>query len=435
IDEIRDLREKVKFLPANSRHKIYIIDEVHMLTEPAFNALLKTLEEPPAHIIFIFATTDPHRIPPTILSRTQRFSFRRIPPSVITEALVKLIEQEGIEVEKGVLSLIARSSEGSLRDSQGMLDQLIAYSGEGKITTEEAFEVLGIVKQERLKGFTRIIAQQDARGALKLVEEFVDQGGDLFQLVSSLVGFFRDLFMVTSLGKETESLVDLSKEEIDDLKREGEGFGPSEIIGIIEELVKLSQEMKQSSYPRLLLEISLIRLSKRRESPQLEEIYKEIMALESRLKGEVMPSPSSPEFHHLEIIPQLDIEEVRSAWPKIIREIKKRKPSLGSCLEQGELMEVENGAVFIGFKQDSIFQRESCEKAQELIRKEMKGILGQDLKIKTILLKQEEGGPMKVPHPEREDDLDTLLEMEPMVKKALEIFEGKIFRDRTAETG
>lgn len=435
IDEIRDLREKVRFIPTKSRYKVYIIDEVHMLTEPAFNALLKTLEEPPSHVIFIFATTEPYRIPPTILSRTQRFDFRRIPPSEITESLTKLTEHEKLEAEREALSFIGSCSEGSLRDAQGILDQVIAYSG-GEIKLEDVFEVLGMLKRQELARLAMAIQRGDLKDGLDLIGEFIDRGVDLHQLIFGLTGFFRDILMITSLEEGGTLLNGLSKEEIEDLRKGAKGFKAVELIGIIEELSKLNQEMKRSAHPRLLLEVSLIKLVAKKDEPQINEIYKEIIALEGRLKGEAATDSLSSEFHHLEITPQLNVDEVRLAWPKVIKGLRQEKPTLASCLEGGELLEVQDSVILVGFKHDSAFQRDACEgkDAKELIRHKIKETLGQSLEIKTIFIEGGDSREHGVLYPEKErSDLDILQEMEPTVKKALEIFGGEIVRKQTTE--
>lgn len=397
-----------------------------MLTEPAFNALLKILEEPPGHIIFLFATTEPYRIPTTVISRTQRFDFRRIPPSTITESLVKLTRHEKIKAESRALSYIASCSEGSLRDAQGILDQVIAYSG-GEVKLEDVFRVLGMVRWEELVSVARAIAQGNLEEEFSLIQDFIDRGIDLYQFVFDLTRLFKDLLIITSVGEGAKTLIDFGT-EIEDLRELARDFKTTALVPIIDELTILNEVLRRSPHPRLQLELALIKLTTKRES-QLEEIYKEITSLESRLKGGIdeIHSASPSEFHHLRITPQLNIKEIRLAWPKLIKELKQERPAVASCLEAGELMEVQGSRILLGFRQDSAFQRDACEgkDAQGVIKRKIKEILGQNLEIKTTLIEESELREPRVIYQGRREDFD-ILKVEPMVKRAVEIFGGKI---------
>ena len=207
IDEIRNLRENVKYAPSSGKYKVYIIDEVHMLTPEAFNALLKTLEEPPAHVIFVLATTQPQKIPSTIISRCLRFDFHRIPTKEIAEHLSYIAQQEGIEVEEEALLSIARRAEGSMRDAQSIFDQIISYQGE-KISQRDLKEMLGLIDQDILFSLTHAIVEGDASKGLGILEEMEIQGYDLLEFAHSLVGHLRSLL----LAKLSQPL-DLSAEE------------------------------------------------------------------------------------------------------------------------------------------------------------------------------------------------------------------------------
>ena len=195
IDEIRDLRERVGYSPTRNRYKIYIIDEVHMLTQEAFNALLKTLEEPPSHVIFIFATTAAHKVPPTILSRCQRFDFKAVPPSEIQTHLAGVLAQEGIEMPAQVLEMVARKAGGAMRDALSLLDQVIAFCG-GDYTTDRASQVLGVFDSGLFLELGELIAARDTVQVINFVERLVDSGVDLEEFYQELAGHYRNLIVL-----------------------------------------------------------------------------------------------------------------------------------------------------------------------------------------------------------------------------------------------
>src|SRR5512139_738919 len=222
IDEIRELRENVRYTPAKSRYKIYIIDEVHMLTKEAFNALLKTLEEPPPHIIFIFATTEPHKIPATILSRCQRYDFKRIPFREVIGSLKRIVEEEGIQISQRGLLSIAQESEGSLRDAQSLLDQVIAYAGR-EIKDDEIAEVLGLIDRKMLSDTIEAIADKDVERCMKVIEQVYHFGYDLQHFCRELLQYLRHLILI-KLSQHPERLMELPEEELGSLKRQAEKF-------------------------------------------------------------------------------------------------------------------------------------------------------------------------------------------------------------------
>src|SRR4030042_1720671 len=218
IDEIRELKENVRYTPAKSRHKIYIIDEVHMLTREAFNALLKTLEEPPPHIIFVFATTEPHKIPATILSRCQRYDFKRIPLKEIIGSLKWIIEEEKVQISQRGLLLIARESEGSMRDAQSLLDQVISYGGK-QIRDEDMTDVLGLIDQKILYDTIEAIAQKDTERCLEIVENIYQYGYDIQHFCQELLQYLRNLILI-KVSRHPEELIELPAEELEGLRKQ-----------------------------------------------------------------------------------------------------------------------------------------------------------------------------------------------------------------------
>ncbi|MDY5210964.1 DNA polymerase III subunit gamma/tau, partial [Intestinibacter sp.] len=218
VDDIRELRENVKYSPAKSKYKVYIIDEVHMLSQGAFNALLKTLEEPPSYVIFILATTEPHKIPATILSRCQRFDFKRVTVKDISERMKYICEKEGIDADEKALNLIARNSQGALRDALSILDQCISFQGH-TISYNDVIELLGSVNIEQLFDLAESIIKEDTKKSLQILNDFIVWGKDVRNLVNDLIDHFRNL-MVCKISNDLDDIISLPEETIDLLKQQ-----------------------------------------------------------------------------------------------------------------------------------------------------------------------------------------------------------------------
>lgn len=258
IDDIRELRDKVKYAPAEARHKVYVVDECHMLTTEAFNALLKTLEEPPAHVLFVLATTDPQKVPATILSRCQRMDFRRGTVSDLVRRLEVVVAGEGIDADPDALTLVARSADGSWRDALSILEQIIAF-GERHITADEVRSILGTVHEELLVECARAIAAEDATAALRVVAQLADEGKDIRDFLRGLLAHFRNLLLVGASGGAV--LPDgATAEEARLLKEQAAAFSPATSLRVIEALSDAEKEMRRDSQHRLLLEIALLRM-------------------------------------------------------------------------------------------------------------------------------------------------------------------------------
>lgn len=260
IEEIRELRDGIRFAPLRNKYKVFIIDEVHMLTTPAFNALLKTLEEPPAHAIFVLATTEVHKVLPTILSRTQRFDFKKLSLTEISGRLQTLLKKEGIKAEKGALELIAINADGSLRDAESMLGQVIVYAGQdNEITANEAREVLGIVDINLVMKFTDILTRKDLSSALAFINKLVGEGHDLFQFTKSLINYLRKLLFV-KVDKNLALLVgeELTKEQLGVVLKQSETFSLENLSKIIQLFIEAGQEIRYSSLPQIPLELAMV---------------------------------------------------------------------------------------------------------------------------------------------------------------------------------
>jgi DNA polymerase-3 subunit gamma/tau len=256
IDEIRDLRDKVHFSPSQARYKVYVIDEVHMLTPEAFNALLKTLEEPPPHAIFVLATTEPHRIPDTVLSRCQRFDFRRIPTYKIVERLAFILEQEGGSAEPAALEMIARSAEGCMRDAISLTDQLLSYGGD-VITEAQVQAVRGTISGQAISQLVDYLAAGDAARGLGLINQMSEEGVDLRQLALQWVAYLRTVLVSRVGGKEARTiLVDLSEAQLAAVQAQARQVDAGALTAAVRLLNQASQEMRDAAQPQLVLELA-----------------------------------------------------------------------------------------------------------------------------------------------------------------------------------
>jgi DNA polymerase-3 subunit gamma/tau len=258
IDEVRDIREKIKYLPTHGKYKVYIIDEVHSLTKDAFNALLKTLEEPPPHAVFVMATTEPHKVPATILSRCQRYDFRRLPTTLIQSHLEKLALQEGWEIDPEGLALIAREAEGGLRDAQGFLDQVVTFGGE-KISAAEIARILGVTERGSLLKALQAIVQRQGPALLELIDDLYNQGHDLQRFYQDLTLYARHL-LLAGLHPEARHLVAVADQEYEEIAQLASQAPPVHLQNLLSVLLQGEEDLKRAPQPRLALEVLLLRL-------------------------------------------------------------------------------------------------------------------------------------------------------------------------------
>ncbi len=474
IDEIRELRENVRYTPAKSRNKIYIIDEVHMLTREAFNALLKTLEEPPPHILFIFATTEPHKIPATILSRCQRYDFKRIPLREVTESLKRIVEEEKIQINPRGLLSIAQESEGSMRDAQSLLDQVISYSGKN-IRDEDIVEVLGLIDRKVLNDTIDAIASKDIERCMEIVEQVYHFGYDLQYFCRELLQYLRNLILI-KVSQHPEELMELSEEELEIHKKQAEKFQFDQLNHLFSLLLKGEQEIAQSTFPRTMLEMTLIRMTTLQPILPIDEMIKKLEALENKdlskewkekktssALGKVIPSADSqknkekeePLPKNREEIGERKISEKKEDLknfqkegalgepsPKILEEkwrglvdfTRAKNPILGSFLALGSLVHLTDEKIEIGFDKDSFHYERMLEREN---RSQLELVCHEYLQKKTKVvissLKQEIGSKGRVVLNRGEGTRNELggrsekgEEGNPLIQEALRLFNGKI---------
>jgi DNA polymerase-3 subunit gamma/tau len=474
IDEIRELRENVRYTPAKSRYKIYIIDEVHMLTREAFNALLKTLEEPPSHIIFIFATTEPHKIPATILSRCQRYDFKRIPLREVMESLKRIVEEEKVQISQRGLLSISQESEGSLRDAQSLLDQVIAYAGK-IIRDEDIAEVLGLIDQKILNDTIEAIASKDVERCMEIIETVYRFGNDLQHFCRELLQYLRNLILI-KVSQHPEGLMELPEEELGIFKKQAEKFQFDQLNHLFSLLLKGEQEIAQSTFPRIMLEMTLIRMATLQPILPVDEMMKKLEALENKepSKGgkEGKTSPALGRVTHStdlekdkekhEVLPK-SLEETsgrkivekkedlknfekgeefsetppeiwEEKWKGLVNFTRARNPILGSFLALGNLVYLSDEKVEIGFDKDSFHYERMLEREN---RTHLESICHEYLKKKTKViispLSQEAGSKGRVvlnrgkatrnalERPSEKGEGEN-----PLIQEALRLFNGKI---------
>lgn len=292
VDHIREIREQVQYAPIEGRYKVYIIDEVHMLSSGAFNALLKTLEEPPSYVIFILATTEKHKIPVTILSRCQKYDFKRISLDTITDHLAALMEKEGISAEEKALRYIARAADGSMRDALSLLDQCIAFYLNQTLTYDNVLEVLGTVDTSVFSNLLRHILHQDTGAVLEIIDQVIMEGRELSQFLADFLWYLRNLLILKDQQGMEDSL-DLSSESIAILKEESEMIDSNTLLRFIRILSDLSNQIRTATQKRVLLEVGFIKLCTPQMETDTESLLERLRQLEKQM-AEGIPVASAP---------------------------------------------------------------------------------------------------------------------------------------------
>ena len=283
VENIRDIREQVQYPPTDGRYRVYIIDEVHMLSIGAFNALLKTLEEPPSYVIFILATTEVHKIPITILSRCQRYDFKRISIDTIAGRLAELTQAEQIDVDDRALRYVARAADGSMRDALSLLDQCVAFHFGEKLTYDNVLEVLGAVDNRVFSKLFQAVLASDTKACIREIEEMIIQGRDLSQLVNDFVWYMRNL-LIAKTTDEPGDMLDMSEENLAVLKEEAAGVDTETLMRYIRIFSELSGQLRYASQKRILVEIAFIKLTTPSMEQNLDSILQRITLLEQKMQ-------------------------------------------------------------------------------------------------------------------------------------------------------
>jgi DNA polymerase-3 subunit gamma/tau len=419
VDDIRTLRENVKYAPARGRFKVYIVDEVHMLSGAAFNAFLKTLEEPPAHVVFILATTDPKKIPATVLSRCQRFDFRPIPPELLAASLTRILEQEGVPFEAAALPALVRAAEGSLRDALSLLDAAIAY-GEGKLDEASLARLLGSSSPAHVRAFVTALLAHDGAAALEAVDRAAGAGEDLGTLCREAIEMVRRLLVLKVAPGAP--FADLTPAEAAELQAAAEPVSADELVYVLRAFLDADAEMRRSPHPRVELEIAAVRATRRPAPQAIETLIGKLEDAEARLRQmpppgasarpgsqsvsvqetllDARPAPAPLPRPPAPVAPGGGAKPVEAeplmetaaadmavteptpppaaglelAWERVVADVMKRKALLGSVLQHASPLRVEEGVLTLalqasGFHREMLSDRSNKELINEAVER------------------------------------------------------------------
>jgi DNA polymerase-3 subunit gamma/tau len=438
IDEIRNLRESVRYASVGGKKKVYIIDEVHMLTQEAFNALLKTLEEPPPHVVFVFATTQPLKVPQTIVSRCQRFDFRRIPASRIAERLKQICDAEGFKCDDTALALISQRAEGSMRDAQSMLEQVLAFSG-GSATEEDIRPIMGLRGSEIVSEMTRAIIGGDQAGVIRLLGDAFDRGVDPLDLVVSLTEWIRFL-VIASIDSGSRELLSLTDEMRQDLKDEIEGVTTEHLLSLLAMIADADSNLKRASHQRYLLESVILRMANVKAIAKISGVIDMLKKMEgggtagggeSPKAGSRSRKPPRKEKSSEKAPGQTSQSRAATAspvevWQDVIEGLRETKASLASILDLCAPPTFSEGVYWLQLP--SAFHESQVLKGQNLriLTQCVEKITNTSVVIKTMVkAKEAEAAP----------DLSAVLEKDPVVRALAEQLGGKIVGIRPQRKG
>jgi DNA polymerase-3 subunit gamma/tau len=441
VDEIRDLREKVKYPPADGKYRVYIIDEVHMLTAEAFNALLKTLEEPPGHVIFILATTEPHRLPATIVSRCQRFDFRRISVDDMVKRLKFVIDKAGLEVDDDAIRLIADTADGSMRDALSLLDQVTAFD-DGRLSSDRILTVLGMSGRQLLTGLSRAIAHGDEEECIRLVDRAIRDGKDIGQLFKDIILHFRDIMIAKAVPSGLEPA---GPDEAGPVREQAGAFVMESIIRAINILSDAETKAKWSQYPRVFLEAALIKICRPSMDTSIEGLEERLARIEQLVfngnekehqraivtgedakmqKKDGIDQPEGQQPRPMHPSDRLisgpenkkpdpsgsaepDIELIRQRWAKVMGYIEKNKKGLYTLVQKSEPVSIKDNVLTVGcpalsgIYYDIANSRDNIEAFGTAVRT----ILGQRLDIRIVSIEKAQGRAVQKKDKRRDFDL------------------------------
>lgn len=416
VDDVRELRDNIIYAPSICKYKVYIIDEVHMLSGSAFNALLKTLEEPPSHAIFILATTEPNKIPATILSRCQRFDFKRIPSRVISQNIKRIAKDSNINIEDKAISMIAQYGNGSMRDAISILEQCISYSD--VLTYDDVCDILGTVNDDTLYDLVKSINDRDAKEVMKQINKLMLYGIDINNLVKSILSFLRDAIIYKTCGVESQ---DILETEMSNEKLLASKFDISFLSNAIEKLIDLQGKIRYAQSPRILFEITVLKLMNPEISPDVDSILDRIKKLEDRLNnikeisnkendtnviskkdmikmgnsihGDKVAAGEVKKEHKAttESVNKNDKIDVNSIWDKVLNIIKEDRPMIFSFLSLGKPY-LKDDKFMIEYPKEHEFYKDELNKVEnkDYIKGVIKKLTGNDYVVNFVTRKNED---------------------------------------------
>ena len=469
VDRVRDLRDNVRFLPAKARTKIYIIDEVHMLSTAAFNALLKTLEEPPPHVKFIFATTEPQKIPITILSRCQRFDFRKVGSKELTKHFESVLEREGVELSDRALAAVVRQARGSVRDGMSLLDQVLSFAGDSA-QDDEIFEALGVVDRSVMGKLVSALQAKNATEALAIVRDLDNRGHDPHEVAQALAGYCRDLAVVLGTEGQAEALLDYAPSERADILSQAKSLELSTTQRWFKIILDSSQDIAQASWPLWALEMAVLRLVEVESARSVTSLLERLATLaegapESAPQGASMPAPrvanaeehdssqtndaglagtrgqvaepsvSPEEKSPAEEIARLADAESYSSWRSLLSKVQSESPQLAATLRYAHLVEFGPGGIELAFAPGDAFHAETAQEKQnrEILRDVLSSFFGSEVSITWSILTADQAERSQNLIQQRElaaqaheAQIKTEAVQHPSVMGALEILKGSV---------
>ena len=442
IEEIRELRENIKYMPASCKFRVYIIDEVHMLTIHAFNALLKTLEEPPPHVKFFFATTDPHKVPVTILSRCQKFDLKRIPLGKILQQLERISEKEKFKISKSGMTMIAREAKGSMRDAESLLDQVLSYSG-AKVEDKDITDILGIIDRDLLFETSLAIIEGRPEKCIEIIDRIYNFGYDVGEFYRALMDQFRNLLI--SLVAPDHDLLDMTESDREAIKLQAEKAGREKLQQSLTFLITREEDVKFSSHPRLVLEIIMIKLSRLGDVLSFDKLIEKIEALEKALSSSPSSTNEIPLSHiadpgitwDKEEQPQQNREIVQDdkqgsrknqEWPKFIEYLSKKNNAMAGVLKDWRLVDLKEDTARLectksSFSSNYFDEPDRLEKLEEYVTNFFQR------KIKVKIVKNAENKNQKTVIKKKEPPTikkEKYPDLSPPVQSVLDMFQGEI---------
>ncbi|MCP4254549.1 MAG: DNA polymerase III subunit gamma/tau [Candidatus Scalindua sp.] len=455
IDEIRNIRQNVGYAPAVSKHKIYIIDEVHMLTKEAFNALLKTLEEPPEHVKFIFATTSPGRVPDTVQSRCQRFDFKNISISDISDRLAQICKTENIVAEEEVLQSIAKYARGGLRDSESILDQLASFCHE-KITLRDVYDIFGVVSEEKLSSLIDSFTEKKPELSIEIFHGIMEDGRDVESFIDQLLLYIRDLLLVSVCKKESDTIGAMSG-DLNLLRAQSSSFSPETLMYMFQVISEAKTKTRDLLQQKIYLEVLFVKLATMEELKPLSSVLDKIEGIKkifeknvdvtdkvvsiskSDVTVPVRPDiPEKPSNDHVVLNKKAGPDiSVADTWNKAMIELQTKKKTTWALLKNARVLNIDGNDAIVEIPKNYLVHKERLEKPEEkrIIDGCLEKVTGRKISVKIIVSKNgvqatdnesSDRGAVQEKKNKKSDDIKN----EPMVKKAIEFFDGTIVNVR-----
>jgi DNA polymerase-3 subunit gamma/tau len=444
IDEVRELRETVKFVPSSSRFKIYIIDEVHMLTKEAFNALLKTLEEPPPHVKFMFATTEPDKVLPTILSRCQRFDLRRIPSALIVRLLSDIARKENVQIDEAALHAIARGADGGMRDAQSTLDQLISFCGK-EITEPDVLSMFGLAARSQILALAAAVLGGETEKALRLLNDLAQQGKDIGRLVSELLGHFRNL-LIFQVSHGDLALVEASEAEAAALREQSARLRPDALTRVLEVLTECEGRLRDTASKKILVEVALLKMIEARDAVSIDTVLKQLQELRGGVPpaprpaavaaaATVAPAAKAPPAVAQALSPPPEPAGLPGLWEALKEAVGRASPFVKTYFLEAHPVSFDKNVLTIGFDPEFADHLPLVDNARNvaLVRTKLAELGHPNAQVKFVQAAAPAPAASEPPRPRREPGRSPTEDFknDPLIQKALEVFKGQIAEVRS----